>query len=49
MGEKELENKTANVRTRCTKVHGEHRIADIITKFSKFKATRCLDAEDKFE
>ncbi|XP_011418149.2 threonine--tRNA ligase 1, cytoplasmic isoform X2 [Magallana gigas] len=49
VGEKELENKTANVRTRCTKVHGEHSIADIITKFSKFKATRCLDAEDKFE
>ncbi|XP_052700149.1 threonine--tRNA ligase 1, cytoplasmic-like isoform X1 [Crassostrea angulata] len=49
VGEKELENKTANVRTRCTKVHGEHSIADIITKFSKFKATRCLDVEDKFE
>ncbi|XP_056022009.1 threonine--tRNA ligase 1, cytoplasmic-like [Ostrea edulis] len=49
VGEKELENKTANVRTRGTKVHGEHSLEDIIAKFTKFKTSRCLDAEEKFD
>lgn len=49
MGEKELENKTVNVRIRCIKVYGEYSIVDIIIKFFKFKVIRCLDVEDKFE
>ncbi|KAK6189005.1 hypothetical protein SNE40_005063 [Patella caerulea] len=48
VGEKELSNGTANVRTRDNKVHGEHSIEDIITKFTQFKSSRCADAEETF-
>ncbi|KAL5004021.1 hypothetical protein ScPMuIL_017477 [Solemya velum] len=48
VGEKELANNTANVRTRDNKVHGEQSIVKIIERFSELKASKCLDAEEKF-
>ncbi|XP_045216182.2 threonine--tRNA ligase 1, cytoplasmic-like isoform X3 [Mercenaria mercenaria] len=48
VGEKEVESKSANVRTRDNKVHGEHSIEKIIERFNSFKETRCLDAEEQF-
>ncbi|KAJ8304580.1 hypothetical protein KUTeg_018163 [Tegillarca granosa] len=48
VGEKEVSNYTANVRTRDNKVHGEHSITKIIERFQEFQKTRCLDAEEKF-
>lgn len=48
VGEKEVSNNTANVRTRDNKVHGEHSITKIIERFQEFNKTRCLDAEEKF-
>ncbi|XP_041375523.1 threonine--tRNA ligase 1, cytoplasmic-like isoform X2 [Gigantopelta aegis] len=48
VGEKEVKSKTANVRTRDNKVHGEHSIEHIISRFAKFGETRCLDAEETF-
>lgn len=48
LGEKEVENKTANVRTRDNKVHGEHSIDHIITRFKHFREKRNLDAEEIF-
>ncbi|XP_033749763.1 threonine--tRNA ligase 1, cytoplasmic-like isoform X3 [Pecten maximus] len=48
VGEKEVTNKTANVRTRDNKVHGEHTIDDIVTRFLALKKSQCLDAEEKF-
>lgn len=48
IGEKEVSNNTANVRTRDNKVHGEHSIVKIIERFSELKASKCLDAEEKF-
>ncbi|XP_069136771.1 threonine--tRNA ligase 1, cytoplasmic-like [Argopecten irradians] len=48
VGEKEVTNKTANVRTRDNKVHGEHTIDDIVTRFQALKTSQCIDAEEKF-
>ncbi|XP_060073601.1 threonine--tRNA ligase 1, cytoplasmic-like isoform X2 [Ylistrum balloti] len=48
VGEKEVSNKTANVRTRDNNVHGEHTIDNIITRFLALKESKCLDAEEKF-
>lgn len=48
VGEKEVQTGTANVRTRDNKVHGEHSIEKIIERFSHFKQSRCLDAEEQF-
>ena len=49
VGEKEQANGTVNVRTRDNKVHGEHSVADVIAKFKRFRDTKALDAEDKFQ
>ena len=48
VGEKEVKDGTANVRTRDNKVHGEHSIDKIIDRFTDFKMSQCLDAEEKF-
>ncbi|BFZ02291.1 hypothetical protein BsWGS_05330 [Bradybaena similaris] len=48
VGEKEVANKTANVRTRDNKIHGEHSIDHIIARFQEFKKSRSLDSEDTF-
>ncbi|XP_059157057.1 threonine--tRNA ligase 1, cytoplasmic-like isoform X2 [Physella acuta] len=48
VGEKELANKTANVRTRDNKIHGEHSIDHIIARFQEFKKNKSLDAEEIF-
>ncbi|XP_021360533.1 threonine--tRNA ligase, cytoplasmic-like isoform X2 [Mizuhopecten yessoensis] len=48
VGEKEVTNKTANVRTRDNKVHGENTIDNIVTRFLALKESKCLDAEEKF-
>lgn len=48
VGEKEVQSGTANVRTRDNKVHGEHSLEKIVERFSEFKKTRILDAEEKF-
>lgn len=49
VGEKEQANTTVNVRTRDNKVHGEHAVSDVITKFKRFTENKVLEAEDKFE
>lgn len=46
VGEKEVGNKTANVRTRDNKVHDEHSIQKIIERFTEFKNSKCLDSEN---
>lgn len=48
VGEKEVENRTVNVRTRDNKVHGEHSITAVIERFRHFKDVKILDAEEKF-
>jgi len=48
VGEKEVENRTVNVRTRDNKVHGEHSIVAVIERFTHFKDVKILDAEEKF-
>uniref|UniRef100_A0A0B7AKG4 threonine--tRNA ligase n=1 Tax=Arion vulgaris TaxID=1028688 RepID=A0A0B7AKG4_9EUPU len=48
VGEKEVANNTANVRTRDNKIHGEHSIDHIIARFQEFKKLKVLDAEDIF-
>lgn len=48
VGEKEKENKTVNVRTRDNKVHGEHGIDHVISRFTHFKTSRSPDAEETF-
>lgn len=48
VGEKELENQTVNVRTRDNKVHGEHTISHVISRFKELKASKESDAENKF-
>ncbi|XP_005094376.1 threonine--tRNA ligase 1, cytoplasmic isoform X2 [Aplysia californica] len=48
VGEKEVANKTANVRTRDNKIHGEHSIDHVIDRFKSFGKTRQQDAEEAF-
>ncbi|KAI8777464.1 threonine--tRNA ligase, cytoplasmic isoform X1 [Biomphalaria glabrata] len=48
VGEKELANKTVNVRTRDNKIHGEHSIEHVISRFQDFKKSKALDAEEIF-
>ncbi|KAK3790528.1 hypothetical protein RRG08_060576 [Elysia crispata] len=48
VGENEVNNHTANVRTRDNKIHGEHSIDHIIERFQELKNTKALDAEDAF-
>ncbi|GAB1610218.1 threonine--tRNA ligase, cytoplasmic-like isoform X1 [Argonauta hians] len=48
VGEKEVQNNTANVRTRDNKVHGEHAITSIIERFKELSDTQVPDAEEKF-
>lgn len=48
VGEKEVTANTVNVRTRDNKVHGEHTVADVITRFQKLKSNRSINSEDDF-
>lgn len=48
VGEKEVENNTVNVRTRDNKVHGEHTLEHVISRFNHFKTTFVLDAQETF-
>ncbi|XP_022109514.1 threonine--tRNA ligase, cytoplasmic-like isoform X3 [Acanthaster planci] len=48
VGEKEMTNKTVNVRTRDNKVHGEHSLDAVIARFQALKETRALNSEDSF-
>ena len=48
VGEKEKEARTANVRTRDNKVHGEHSLEKIIEKFTELQDSFCLNAEEQF-
>lgn len=48
VGEKEVLNNTANVRTRDNKVHGEHSIVQIIERFKDLDHNKVPDAEEKF-
>ena len=48
VGQKEVENKTANVRTRDNVVHGEHDIPTIIDKFNVMAQAKLLNAESQF-
>ncbi|GFR74288.1 threonine--tRNA ligase, cytoplasmic [Elysia marginata] len=48
VGENEMKNGTANVRTRDNKVHGEHSVDHIIERFQDLRKTKTLDAEDAF-
>ena len=48
VGEKEQSNNTVNVRTRDNKVHGEHSIDHVISRFKHFTETKILDAEESF-
>lgn len=48
VGEKEVKDGTANVRTRDNKVHGQFSIDHIIDRFTDFKMSQCLDAEERF-
>jgi len=48
VGEKEQSNNTVNVRTRDNKVHGEHGIDHVISRFEHFTQTKKLDAEESF-
>jgi threonyl-tRNA synthetase len=48
VGEKEMTNKTVNVRTRDNKVHGEHSVDTVIACFQTLKDTRALDSENTF-
>ena len=41
-GESEKVNRTVNVRTRDNKVHGEHKVEDLITVLNKERSTRSL-------
>jgi threonyl-tRNA synthetase len=48
VGEKEVANQTANVRTRDNKVHGEHSIDAILQRFQQFKDSKTQNTEDEF-
>ncbi|CAL1546784.1 unnamed protein product [Lymnaea stagnalis] len=48
VGEKEVANKTANVRTRDNKIHGEHSIDHIVSRFQYFNDSKAIDAEEIF-
>jgi len=49
VGEKEMTNKTVNVRTRDNKVHGELSIDALLQKFDKLRADRVLKSEEMEE
>ena len=48
VGEKELGNNTLNVRTRDNRVHGEHSIDHVVSRFNHFIEAKSLDAEETF-
>ncbi|XP_052794807.1 threonine--tRNA ligase 1, cytoplasmic-like isoform X2 [Mya arenaria] len=49
VGAQEVKSGTANVRTRDNKVHGEHSIEKIIERFTVFRDTKLLNAEEVFD
>lgn len=48
VGEKELNAGTVNVRTRDNKIHGEHSLDHVISRFTTFRDEKPLDAEEIF-
>lgn len=48
VGVEEHKNRKVNVRTRDNKVHGEHKLDDVIARFAKLARTRTRDAEEAF-
>lgn len=48
VGEKEMSNKTVNVRTRDNEVHGEHSIEHVVQRFKELRDAKVPDAEVKF-
>ena len=48
VGEKELNGKTVNVRTRDNHVHGEFSIPDLISRLNKLRSERTLRSEENF-
>ena len=49
VGEKEETNKTANVRTRDNKVHGERSVDDLIGRLMKLKESKAADDGEVFQ
>lgn len=48
VGEKEETNQTVNVRTRDNKVHGEHRLEDLLQHLIRLKQSRTNDDSEEF-
>merc|ERR1711981_37768 len=48
VGEKEMDNKSVNIRTRDNKQHGEHKIDWVINRLVELKQKRILNAEELF-
>ena len=48
VGEKELQSKTVNVRTRDNKVHGEKSLSMLLTRFNELVAMKEADSEEEF-
>ncbi len=48
VGDREITNKSVNVRTRDNKIHGECSLTDLIDKFKRFKESKILNAEEVF-
>jgi len=48
VGEKEQSAGTVNVRTRDNKIHGEHSLDHVISRFRSFRDEKPLNAEDLF-
>lgn len=46
VGEKEVANRTVNVRTRDNKVHGEFSIDNVLAKFQELAEQRILKSEE---
>nr|XP_039248388.1 threonine--tRNA ligase 1, cytoplasmic-like isoform X1 [Styela clava] len=49
VGEKEMTNKTVNIRTRDNKVHGEHTLEHTINRLRELVVSKSPNAEDEFE
>lgn len=48
VGEQEVNNGTANVRTRDNVVHGEKTLDELVAHFTKLKASKSADDKEKF-
>lgn len=48
VGEREMTNRSVNVRTRDNKIHGECSVEQLIERFNNFKQNKTLNAEEIF-